>query len=144
VIRAVVDTDVLVSAMISAEGKEALLVLAVNQGLVVPCFSDEILNEYSEVLVRPRFAFPRDEVDASLGLLRRRGQRVNPVPMVRVSPDPDDDKFIACAVARNADFLITGNQRHFPEADRIDGKGRERWRTAGSHHSGTVTSCWKP
>jgi uncharacterized protein len=87
VIRAVVDTNVLVSAMISSEGNEALLVMAVNQGLVVPCFSDEILYEYSEVLLRPRFAFPGDEVDALLDLFRRRGQPVNPGPVAHVSPE---------------------------------------------------------
>jgi putative PIN family toxin of toxin-antitoxin system len=122
VICAVVDTNVLVSAMISAEGNEALLILAVNQGLVAPCFSDEILNEYSEVLLRPKFAFPSDEVDALLGLLRRLGHRVSPVPIARVSPDPDDDKFIACAVAGNAEFLVTGNKRHFPQTDRMTAK----------------------
>jgi putative PIN family toxin of toxin-antitoxin system len=122
VIRAVVDTNVLVSAMISAEGNEALLVLAANQGLVVPCFSDEILKEYSEVLLRPRFAFPIDEVDALLGLFLRRGQRVSPAPIERVSPDPDDDKFIACAVSGKADFLVTGNKRHFQRTDRMAAK----------------------
>ena len=121
-IRAVVDTNILVSAMISAEGNEARLLLAINQGLVMPCFSDEVLDEYSEVLLRPRFAFPRDEVDALLGLLRRVGHRVSPVPIPRVSPDPDDDKFIACAVAGKADFLVTGNKRHFPQTDRTTAK----------------------
>ncbi len=113
-IRAVIDTNVLVSAMISSVGNEALVVLAINQGLVVPCFSREILNEYADVLLRPRFGFPADEVDALLDLLRRCGEAVEPAPIAPTSPDPDDDKFIACALAGNADFLVTGNKRHFP------------------------------
>jgi putative PIN family toxin of toxin-antitoxin system len=116
VIRAVIDTNVLVSAMISPAGNEALVVLAINQRLVVPCFSREILKEYSDVLLRPRFAFLVDEVDALLDMLRRCGADVEPVPIAPTSPDPDDDKFIACALAGNADFLVTGNKRHFPEA----------------------------
>jgi putative PIN family toxin of toxin-antitoxin system len=52
VIRAVLDTNVLMSAMISSAGNEALLVMAINQGLVTPCFSEEILEEYSDVLLR--------------------------------------------------------------------------------------------
>ena len=39
----------------------------------------------------------------------------DPVPIARMSPDPDDDKFIACAMAGKADFLVTGNKRHFPQ-----------------------------
>ncbi len=49
-----------------------------------------------------------------LALLRRTGQLLDQVPIVRISPDPDDDKFIACAAAGKADFLVTGNKRHFP------------------------------
>jgi uncharacterized protein len=113
-IRVVLDTNVLVSAMISANGNEALLVLAVQQGLIEPCFSQEILYEYSSVLIRPKFSFSRTEVDALLGLLRRRGRFLSPVPQERVSPDPGDDKFIACALMGNVQFLVTGNKKHFP------------------------------
>ena len=61
-IRAVVDTNVLVSAMISSAGNEALLVMAINQGLVAPCLSLEILDEYRDVLRRPRFSFSINEI----------------------------------------------------------------------------------
>ncbi len=46
-------------------------------------------------------------------MLQRRGKVLKPVPVVPVSPDPDDDKFIA--LAGNVDFLVTGNKRHFPQ-----------------------------
>jgi putative PIN family toxin of toxin-antitoxin system len=116
VIRAVIDTNVLVSAMISPDGNEALLVMAINQGLVVPCLSLEILQEYSDVLLRPRFGFPAIQIGALLDLLRRRGSLLDPPPMVGISPDPGDDKFVACAAAGKADFLVTGNKRHFPQS----------------------------
>jgi putative PIN family toxin of toxin-antitoxin system len=118
VIRAVIDTNVLVSAMIASSGNEALVVMAINQGLVTPCISPEILKEYSDVLLRPRFGFPANEVDALLGMLRRRGDFLDPGPIARISPDPDDDKFIACFLAGKADFLVTGNKRHFPQPQR--------------------------
>ena len=114
-IRVVIETNVLASAMISSVGNEALLLMAINQGLVTPYFSSEILDECSEVLLRPRFSFPASEVDALLDLLRRRGNLCNPQSTARISPDPDDDKFIACALAGKADFPVTGNKRHFPE-----------------------------
>jgi putative PIN family toxin of toxin-antitoxin system len=116
VIRAVIDTNVLVSAMISSAGNESLVVMAINQGLVAPCLSSAILQEYSDVLLRPRFGFPADEVAAMLNLFRSRGNLSSPASMAPISPDPDDDKFIACALAGNADFLVTGNKRHFPQA----------------------------
>ena len=114
-IRAVIDTNVLVSAMISSAGNEAVLLMAIAQGLVIPCFSAEVLVEYSEVLLRPRFGFPVNEVDALTDMFRSRGQCLDPVEVTRISPDPDDDKFIACAVAARVEFLVTGNKRHFPE-----------------------------
>jgi putative PIN family toxin of toxin-antitoxin system len=122
VIRAVIDTNVLLSALISSAGNEALLILAINQGLVAPCLSAEILQEYSGVLLRPRFGFPVEEVDALLDLLRRSGKLLSPAPVGRTSPDPDDDKFIACAMAGNADFLVTGNKRHFPQVGSLGAK----------------------
>lgn len=114
-IRAVIDTNVLVSAMISSAGNEALLVLAINQGLITPCLSTEILEEYAEVLLRPKFGFEAVEVDALIDMLRGRGSLLDPFPMAPSSPDPGDDKFIACALSSQADFLVTGNKRHFPQ-----------------------------
>ena len=114
-IRAVIDTNVLVSAMISSAGNESLLIMAVNQGLVTPYFSLEILQEYSDVFLRPKFGFSAEDVDALLELLRLRGTLLQPTPVDPVSPDPDDDKFISCAVAGEVDFLVTGNKRHFPQ-----------------------------
>jgi len=100
--------------MISSAGNEALVVMAINQGLVIPCFSCEILEEYSDVLLRPRFGFPAEDVDGLLDMLGRRGKLLHPVPISGASPDPADDKFIACALAEKSDYLMTGNKRPFP------------------------------
>ena len=74
-IRAIIDTNVLVSALIPPSGNEALLLLAVKQGLVRPCFSPAMLEEYSEVLARPKFAFSPDEITALIDLLQHQGGR---------------------------------------------------------------------
>jgi uncharacterized protein len=116
VIRAVVDTNVLVSALISPTGNEALILLAVRQGLVKPSFSEEILQEYAEVLARPKFAFPRDEIEALIAMLQSQGEEVyDPEPLASAFPDPEDEKFLACAKAAGVDFIVTGNKRHFPQ-----------------------------
>lgn len=100
--------------MISAKGNEALVLLAVHQGLVVPCFSSQILQEYVEVLLRPKFRVPQAAVDALVHLLRRSGIDLGSVPSRQISSDPDDDAFIACVLAAKAQFLVTGNKKHFP------------------------------
>jgi putative PIN family toxin of toxin-antitoxin system len=76
VIRAVIDTNVLVSGLLASAGNEAPIILAINQGLVHPCFSDDILEEYSEVLARPKFAFDADEIAALLAMLRGNGELI--------------------------------------------------------------------
>ena len=113
-IRAVIDTNVLVSALISSVGNEALILLAINQGLVQPCLSEEILEEYAAVLVRPKFAFPPDEVNAVVAMFRIKGELFVPDVSAAASADPADTKFLQCAQAAQADFLVTGNKRDFP------------------------------
>ena len=54
-IRAVIDTNVLVSGLLSPAGNETLILLAIHQGLVHPCFSEGILEEYAAVLARLRY-----------------------------------------------------------------------------------------
>jgi uncharacterized protein len=115
VIRAVIDTNVFVSALISSSGNEALIVLGIQHGLIKPYFSAEILTEYAEVLARPKFAFPPDEIKSLLALLQSRGEEVfNTQPLSSSSPDPTDEKFLACARAAAVDYIVTGNKRHFP------------------------------
>ena len=107
-IRGVVDTNVLVSALISPAGNEALVVMAINQGLIVPCFSEEILEEYFGVLLREKFGFAAESIAALLDLFRRQGDLIDAPPRRR--------QVIACAAAGKADFLVTGNKRHFPKS----------------------------
>jgi putative PIN family toxin of toxin-antitoxin system len=114
-IRAVIDTNVLVSGLLSPNGNEALIVLAIHQGLVRPCFSAAVTEEYAEVLARPKFAFLPDEIAAVVAMLHNRGELVVPDGSAPVLPDPSDAKFLHCAVAAQAEYLVTGNKRHFPQ-----------------------------
>ncbi len=113
-IRAVIDTNVLVSGPLAPAGNEALVVLAIHHGLLRPCFSVEILHEYAEVLARPKFAFPSQEVAAALAMFHDRGELIvleGPAPILT---DPGDAKFVHCAEAARAEFIVTGNKRHLP------------------------------
>jgi putative PIN family toxin of toxin-antitoxin system len=106
---------------LSPRGNEALILLAIHQGLVHPCFSEEMLEEYAAVLARPKFAFPPDEIPAGeiaavLAMFRQQGKLYHPTASLAASVDPGDTKFLQCAQAARADYIVTGNKRHFPES----------------------------
>jgi predicted nucleic acid-binding protein len=74
-----------------------------------------MLQKYSEVLARPKFAFSPDEISDLIELLYRQGDLVRPTPLSGMSLDPKDDKFMACALAAQVNFVVTGNKKDFPE-----------------------------
>jgi len=115
-ILAVIDTNVIVSALISPFGNEALLLAAVQAGIVAPCLSQPIMEEYAGVLARPRFGFRPAQIAGLIALLRSHAHVVDPPALGRRSPDAGDDMFIACAIASGARYLVTGNKRHFPDS----------------------------
>lgn len=76
--------------------------------------SPDVLAEYEQVLRRPRFRIDSKKVTQSLRLIKKRAKNVTPTLTLSVSPDPDDNRLLECAEAANADYLVTGNRRHFP------------------------------
>jgi putative PIN family toxin of toxin-antitoxin system len=119
VIRAVIDTNVVVSGLLSPEGKEALILLAINHGLIRPCFSDQILKEYADVLERPKFAFEPENIASVLTMFHACGEhavseQLNAYANVTLQ-DHGDTPFLQCALALRADCIVTGNKRHFSD-----------------------------
>jgi putative PIN family toxin of toxin-antitoxin system len=135
VIRAVIDTNVLVSGMIAPSGNEALVLLAINQELVSPCFSAEILQEYEQVLCRPKFGFEAEEVESLLHLIRRRGELIQSASILPLSPDPGDDKFIACAFSREIRIPCHGKQTALSSVVALRYETGQRGRAGSTHHS---------
>jgi putative PIN family toxin of toxin-antitoxin system len=113
--RVVLDTNIVVSALISPFGNEAGVLHAIESGQITPCFSSKMLDEYSSVLARRKFAFTEYEIAGLMDLLKSQGLLIDPATVSRLSQDPKDDEFIACAAAAHADYLVTGNKRHFPQ-----------------------------
>jgi predicted nucleic acid-binding protein len=68
------------------------------------------------VLARPKFAFPPEEIEALLAMLQGKEEILRPEESPVVSPDPADTKFLHCAQAAKAEFIVTGNKRDFPDA----------------------------
>jgi putative PIN family toxin of toxin-antitoxin system len=76
--------------------------------------SEAILEEYRAVLARPELRIRKGIQQQMLQLIRNHSYLVHPLRTLRVAPDPDDNKFLECADIARADYLVTGNQRHFP------------------------------
>ena len=112
--RVVLDTNVLISACLKPDGLEARVAAMAASGELDACVTDEVLAEYRDVLGREKFRAWRG---ASEALLRALAQNtlyvVGGVP-VQASADEDDNRFLECAAASGAAFLITGNLRHYP------------------------------
>lgn len=114
----VLDTNVLVSGLLSPHGPPARVIDAVIAGTETVLFDSRIIGEYREVLARPRFSFDQEHVAAVVDLIIATGRRVTAPPLGLSLLDPDDAPFLEVAIAGAVDFLITGNVRHFPAAVR--------------------------
>ena len=110
---AVIDTNVLVSALLSRDGEPAKILSLVLNGLITPCHDHRILAEYHNVLKRPKFGFPAWAVTDLLEFIAESGLSVTPPPLPKVSTDEADQKFYEVAHHCRA-WLITGNLKHFP------------------------------
>ncbi|MDB5329084.1 MAG: nucleic acid-binding protein contains domain-like protein [Phycisphaerales bacterium] len=113
--KLVLDTNILVSGLLRPAGPPGAILQQAAAGVHRICFDDRILEEYREVLARPRFAFNQDDVEALLDQLETDGIPVLCDPLSHALPDRDDEKFLEAAIAASAEFLVTGNLRHFPE-----------------------------
>jgi uncharacterized protein len=113
---AVYDTNVIVSAALTAEGIPASLVALALSSQVRLFYSPAILEEYTEVLRRPKFHLDPQAVAALLQDLTHAATIVHPTRRIRAALDEDDNRFLECARQARADYLVTGNKRHFPFA----------------------------
>lgn len=112
------DTNVLVSALIRSEGIPARILSLILSGQVKLVLDHRIYAEYRDVLLRPEFGFPPESVDDLLEFLLQSGERVYKITTSIALPDADDGKFLEVAIDGAADFLVTGNLRHFPTRQR--------------------------
>jgi putative PIN family toxin of toxin-antitoxin system len=113
-VRIVLDTNVLVSGLWSPFGPPGEIVRLVAAGALPLCLDERVLAEYQEVLARPWFGFDPRRVQSLLLQAEAMGEFVLASPLRERLPDPDDEAFLGVALAAHADFLVTGNLRHFP------------------------------
>ena len=111
---AVIDTNILVSALWSKNGAPARILSLIISGKLIPCYDYRILSEYKEVLIRPKFKFTRSEVNALLKWIADNGRSVIAEPLNVDFTDEADKKFYEVAKFCRVK-LITGNTKHFPK-----------------------------
>jgi len=111
-VRIVLDTNVLVSAMLSGGGAPDMALQLVLQGAAALLADSRVLAEYDEVTTRPLFAFDEAERRVLLDTLAAIAEPVVTRPVRLTLPDPDDRVFVEVALAGGADAIVTGNVKH--------------------------------
>lgn len=117
--RVVLDTNVMVSALLKSGGLEDQVLRLGLDGALTLCTSPAVLAEYAVVLPRPRLKLTAQEIQTTLDSLQKVSTVVHPSYTLTVCTHEPDNRFLECAAAAQAHFLITGNARHFPK----------RWKT---------------
>ena len=108
-LRLVIDTNIVVSAALKPDGlQRTVLLLAITKPARL-YVSEAVLAEYREVLARPELKIRKDPRQQLLQLIRSHSHPVTPSRALQVAKDPDDNKFLECADAASADYLVTGN-----------------------------------
>ncbi|MCX6625613.1 MAG: putative toxin-antitoxin system toxin component, PIN family [Acidobacteria bacterium] len=113
-LRIVLDTNVLISAALKPLGPQALVVNLVAFRAIELFVSAAVLAEYREVSSRPKFAqIPPAAVATLLDLIEGQATMVKPTRCLTISNHDSDNRFYECADAGGADYIVTGNSRHF-------------------------------
>ncbi len=113
--RVVIDTNVLVSALINRAGKPGVILALVYSGEIKPLVSRQMLREYRDVLTRPKFRFASEEVKNITGYFNKIVFDMPEAGSFGLTVPADDAVFAAAAVFAKAEYLITGNKKHFSE-----------------------------
>ena len=115
---AVIDTNVLVSAMLKIQSIPGQIANEALLGDLIPLLSDEMIAEYREVLARPKFKFNQNTVEILIDGIVDRGIFVDAVSVEEIIPDPKDIVFYEVVMEGRKEhdeaYLVTGNIKHFP------------------------------
>lgn len=116
-IFAVIDTNVIVSALISKHADSATVVVlsSVFSEDVTPIYNEDILNEYATVLRRKKFNFSEEFINETISSIKDKGIHSDRINSGDILPDPKDLVFYEVALSVKESFLVTGNLKHFPK-----------------------------
>lgn len=112
--RVVLDTNILISACWKPGGNEARMIELVQAGALVACVSAALVEEYREVAARKKFEKQRTCLATAMETILANALTVAPLELCDACTDPDDNLLLECALAANAQFVVTGNLADFP------------------------------
>jgi putative PIN family toxin of toxin-antitoxin system len=120
-IYAVIDTNVLVSALITKnpEAATAKVVRLLLDNGFVPLYDADIIAEYEDVLHRSKFPILPDVADALISYIVEHGVEASRVNFDEPMPDEDDRVFYEITLSKEDSFLVTGNLKHYPTSPRV-------------------------
>ena len=114
---AVIDTNVLVSAMLRWDSVPGCVLEHAFIGNIIPLLNGQVLKEYIEVLRRPKFHFDEEKINIIIDGMTKRGVFVDAEDTGIILPDPKDAVFYEIVMEKRKceeAFLVTGNIKHFP------------------------------
>jgi putative PIN family toxin of toxin-antitoxin system len=120
-IYAVIDTNVLVSALLSRSEFSATCIVIdkMLDGLITPVYNEEIIREYNEVLRRPKFKFSESKVEMLIDYVVSVGISSVRTPYNDDMTDEKDRVFYEVSLSNEKSFLVTGNLKHFPTTPKV-------------------------
>jgi putative PIN family toxin of toxin-antitoxin system len=117
--RVVIDTNVIVSALMNVNGIPAKILSLLLSGKIKMLYDNRIIFEYTDVLSRNEFGFPKEIINDLINYFKHDGEFVNSEHIKRKFTDETDKKFYEVYKTSGAEYLITGNVGHFPKEDNI-------------------------
>ena len=111
----VIDTNILVSGLLTPFGNPSEILRLVALGKLSICYDARIIAEYNAVLKRPKFKFNQETVSILIKEFQLTGEFTVGVPLNESLPDKDDNMVLEVALGSNAECIITGNLHHFPK-----------------------------
>lgn len=116
--KVVLDTNVVVSGLLSPFSAAGEIIRMASSGDLELCYDARILSEYKDVLFRQKFPFEQTYVEDLLEQIKACGYVTTGKPLAKRLPDPDDEPFLEVALAGEAQYLVTGNLKHYPAKKR--------------------------
>ncbi len=112
--RAVIDTNILIRALIKPQGTVGPILKRLRNGDYTIIYSEPVLDELLEKLqlprIRDKYHLDQSVTEDLLALMALRGELVNPSQKIRVCRDPDDDRLIEAALAGQSEYIVTGDE----------------------------------
>jgi putative PIN family toxin of toxin-antitoxin system len=112
--QVVLDTNILISACWKPGGNESQVIALALSGRLTISISEALEAEYRDVAQRGKFTKQRECLETAIAALMAVAHKVQPARACAACSDPDDNQLLDCAFAADAQYVVTGNLRHFP------------------------------